>query len=112
MSTKRMSGRLFGAADTPTSPKVVVVNETLAARLWPGETAVGKLIKQGWPEQTGIWREVIGVVGDVKLEGVTVPTPIQIYLPLTQESSRALAIVARTPAQPASITSAVQATVH
>ena len=37
MSTKLVAGRLFGAGDTPTSPNVVVVNETLAARLWPGK---------------------------------------------------------------------------
>jgi putative ABC transport system permease protein len=111
-STRLIAGRLFGAADTPTSPNVVVVNETLAAQLWPGESAVGKLIKQGWPEQPGTWREVVGVVGDVKFEGVTVKTPMQVYLPLTQESSRALAIVARTPAEPAAIASAVRAAVH
>ena len=112
MSTKLIAGRLFGASDTPTSPTVAVVNETLAARLWPNESPIGKLLKQGWPEQPGTWREVVGVVGDVKFEGVTATTPLQVYLPLTQESSRALAIVARTPAEPAAITSAVQAAVH
>jgi putative ABC transport system permease protein len=112
MSTKLVAGRLFGAGDTPTSPTVVVVNETLATRLWPGESAIGKLVKQGWPETPGTWREVVGVVADVKFEGVTVKTPMQVYLPLTQESSRALAIVARTPTEPAAITAAVRAAVH
>jgi len=71
-----------------------------------------KSIKQGWPESPGTWREVVGVVADVKFEGVTVDTPMQVYLPLEQESARALAIIARTPAQPAAMTSAVQAAVH
>jgi putative ABC transport system permease protein len=112
MSTKVVAGRLFDARDTPTSPNVIIVNETLARRLWPGENAVGKSIKQGWPETPGTWREVIGVVADVKFEGVTVETPLQVYLPLTQESARALAIVTRTPAEPAAMTSVVQAAVH
>jgi putative ABC transport system permease protein len=112
MGTRLLTGRLFNDRDTPTSPKVVVVNQTLAQRLWPNESAIGKLLKQGWPEQEGTWREIVGVVADVKFEGVTVTTPMQVYLPLTQESSRMLAIVARTSAQPATITSAVQATVQ
>jgi putative ABC transport system permease protein len=112
MGTRLVAGRLFDARDTPTSPAVTVVNETLAKRLWPGESPIGKSIKQGWPEGSGTWRQVIGVVADVKFEGVTVETPMQVYLPLTQESARGLAIVVRTPAEPALMTSSVQAVVH
>ena len=112
MGTKVVAGRLFDARDTPTSPNVAVVNETLAKRLWPGERPLGKSLKQGWPESPGAWREVVGVVADVKFEGVTADTPLQVYLPLTQESSRGLAIVARTPAEPAAMTAAVQSAVH
>jgi len=112
MGTRLLAGRLFDARDTPASPAVTVVNDRLAKRLWPGENAIGKSIKQGWPEGPGTWRQVIGVIADVKFEGVTVETPMQVYLPLTQESSRSLAIVVRTPAEPAAITSSVQTVVH
>ncbi len=112
MGTRLVEGRLFDARDTATSPAVTVVNERLAKRLWPGESSIGKSIKQGWPEGPGTWRQVIGVVADVKFEGVTVETPMQVYLPLTQESARALAIVVRTPAEPALMKSSVQAVVH
>jgi putative ABC transport system permease protein len=107
-----IQGRLFGSSDRPTSPAVVVVNETLARRLWPGEEPIGKRLKQGWPEDQSAWREVIGVVGDVKFEGVAEDTPAQVYLPLTQESARGFAIVVRTGADPARLSSAVEATVH
>ena len=112
MGTRLLAGRLFSDRDTPASTAVAIVNETLAQRIWPNENPIGKLVKQGWPEAPGTWREVIGVVADVKFEGITVSTPMQIYMPLTQESSRMLAIVVRTPAEPAAVTSAVQATVH
>jgi len=112
MSTKLVAGRLFDTRDSPTSPNVAVVNATLARRLWPGESAIGKSIKQGWPESPGTWREIVGVVADVKFEGVTVETPLQVYLPLTQESARGLAIIARTPAEPAAMTATIQAAVH
>jgi putative ABC transport system permease protein len=112
MSTKLVAGRLFDTRDTPTSPNVAVVNASLAKRLWAGESAIGKSIKQGWPESPGTWREIVGVVADVKFEGVTVETPMQVYLPLTQESARGLAIIARTPAEPAAMTATIQAAVH
>ena len=108
MGTRLVAGRLFEDRDTPASPPVAIVNETLAQRIWPNQNPIGRLLKQGWPEQPGTWREVIGVVADVKFEGITVKTPMQIYMPLTQESSRMLAIVVRTPADPAAITPVVQ----
>jgi putative ABC transport system permease protein len=112
MGTRLVAGRVFDARDTPSSATVIVINDRLAKRLWPGEDPIGKSIKQGWPEGPGTWRRVIGVIADVKFEGVTVETPMQVYLPLTQESARALAIVVRTPGAPAAITSSVQAVVR
>ena len=91
MGMRLVRGRYFDSTETPTSPKVVVVNESLARRLWPGEDAVGKRLKQGWPETPSAWREVVGVVGDVKFNGVTADTPMQAYLPLEHEPSRSLA---------------------
>jgi putative ABC transport system permease protein len=111
LGMRQISGRLFGAIDRPASPPVVVVNETLARRLWPGEAAVGKRIKQGWPESPGTWREVVGVVADVKFEGVAEETPAQVYLPLVQEPTTTFAIVIRTQVDPAALTPAVEAAV-
>ena len=87
MGIRLLRGRLLGAADTPTSQPTIVINETLAKALWPGEDAVGKHLKQGWPEDKNTWREVVGVVADVKFNGLANDTPLQVYLPLTQESS-------------------------
>ena len=58
------------------------------------------------------WREVVGVVADVKLNGVMVETPLQAYLPITQEPSRSLAIVVRTANDAAAMAPAVEAAVH
>jgi putative ABC transport system permease protein len=112
MGMRLVAGRVFDSRDRADGPKVIVVNETLARRLWPGEDAVGKRLKQGWPETPAPWREVIGVVGDVKLNGVAEETPMQTYLPLTQETVRTLAIVVRTSVHPRSIASAVEGAVH
>jgi putative ABC transport system permease protein len=109
MGIRLLRGRLLGDADTPTSPATIVINETLAKALWPGEDAVGKHLKQGWPEDKGTWREVVGVVADVKFNGLANDTPLQVYLPLTQESSTSLIIAARTAVDPMSIVPTLEA---
>jgi putative ABC transport system permease protein len=109
MAIRLVRGRLFGAADTPTSSPTIVINETLAKALWPGEDAVGKHLKQGWPEDQNPWREVVGVVADVKFNGLANDTPLQVYLPLTQESSTSLIVAARTAVEPMSIAPALEA---
>jgi putative ABC transport system permease protein len=115
MGMRLVRGRFFDATETPTSAKTTIVNESLARRLWPGEDAVGKRLKQGWPETPATvspWREVVGVVADVKFNGVTAETPMQAYLPGTQEPSRSMAIVARTQSDPAKLASAIEGVVQ
>ena len=109
MGIRLLGGRLLGAADTPTSSPTIVVNETLAKSIWPGEDAVGKHLKQGWPEDKNAWREVVGVVADVKFNGLANDTPLQVYLPLTQESSTSLIVAARTAVDPMSIVPTLEA---
>ncbi|HYH85421.1 MAG TPA: FtsX-like permease family protein, partial [Pyrinomonadaceae bacterium] len=112
MDIRLLKGRAFGAADAADAPRVVVINETLARRLWPGEDPVGKRLKQGWPENETPWREVVGVVSDVKMNGVDRETPLQAYLPLSQEPSRPLVLVARTGGDPLALSMAVEQAVH
>jgi putative ABC transport system permease protein len=109
MGMRLIRGRFFDGTDSATAPKVTVINESLAKRLWPGEDAVGKRLKQGWPETPNEWREVVGVVADVKLNGVAAETPMQAYLPLPQEPPESMAIVARTQGDPAAAGPAIEA---
>ncbi|HEV3139257.1 MAG TPA: ABC transporter permease [Vicinamibacterales bacterium] len=112
MGMRLLRGRTFAATDTLKSQTVIVINEALARQLWPGEEAVGKKLKQGWPEDKTPWREVIGVVGDVKFNGLVSDTPMQAYLPVTQRTMRSLAIVARTDVEPGSIAPSIESIVH
>jgi putative ABC transport system permease protein len=101
-------GRVIDTRDTETAPLVVVINETLANKIWPGEDAVGKRIKQGWFDTNGPWREVVGVVGDVKFNGLTTDTPMQVYLPMAQDPNRSVAVLARTAGEPTAIVPAIE----
>ena len=106
MGISLRAGRAFTDGDNQASQRVTIVNEAFARRLWPGENPIGKFIKQGWPETPETdapWREVVGLVPDIKLDGVDQDVPLQAYLPLRQESSRSVAIVARTLVPPESL---------
>ena len=87
-----IAGRTFSASDREGAPTVAVVNETLARRAWPGQTAIGKQILVGrsrWPV------EVVGLVKDAKYRTVgESPTPF-FYIPAAQRYERIQWIVMR-----------------
>jgi putative ABC transport system permease protein len=112
LKVRLIAGRAFTAQDTATSPRVAVVNQTAAARLWPGEDAIGKRIKQGWPEWKTPWYEVVGVAADLKLDGIDAATPMQIYLPFAQELATNPALILRSSVEPATLSTAVRGAVH
>ncbi len=65
-----LEGRAFTLGEIREGAPEVVVNATLARRYWPGESAVGKRLKLGEADSRAAWRTVIGVVGDVRQNGL------------------------------------------
>jgi putative ABC transport system permease protein len=113
MGMRLLKGRVFTAADTAEAPRVAVVNETLARRIWPGEDPIGKRLTPGTPKSQNPWCEVVGVVADVKLEGLERDTPMQVYLPLLQRpGSPTLWLVVRTAGDPLRAVTTVERTIH
>ncbi len=68
MGIRVVEGRATAPTDLPESAPVVVVNQTLARDLWPGESAVGKRVTSGFGST---WATVVGVVADVRVYGLT-----------------------------------------
>jgi putative ABC transport system permease protein len=91
MSVPLRAGRLFSEQDSGRAPRVVVVDETLARRDWPGESAVGKRILIGG--SGGDAAEVVGVVGHVRYAALEEEGEPQLYLPDFQDPGSRLAIV-------------------
>jgi putative ABC transport system permease protein len=112
MGIRLLKGRAFNAADTADSPHVTVINESLAARIWPGEDPIGKRLRHGLPEYQSPWREVVGVVADVKLNGVERNTPMQAYFPFAQEAWSNFSIVVRTAGDPLQLAGGVERAIH
>jgi len=111
MGIHLLKGRLFNSSDTAESAPVVVINETMARRMWPSEDPIGKRVKQGYPESQTPWREVVGVVNDVKLNGVERETSMQTYLPFVQFPGANLGLVVRAN-QPLAAATAVEQSIH
>ncbi|MEO8126760.1 MAG: FtsX-like permease family protein, partial [Bryobacteraceae bacterium] len=97
-------GRDFTERDLPSGKAVIVINETLARRLFPGQSAIGKLMN-GRPE-----REVVGVVGDVRHMSLEEGSGSEMYLPLRQTMDyQSVDLVVRTALPPASLATPVRA---
>ena len=79
-----LQGRDFGERDDERSAPVVILDQTSARRFWPDEDPIGKrlrLVGQGAPAE---WRSVVGVVADVKHDGLEATALEQIYIPFAQ----------------------------
>lgn len=108
-------GRAFTAADRSTSSPVAIINESLARRLWPGRSALGRRLRT--TEQTGAgpvtseWRTVVGVVGDVR-QTYEDATTDDVYVPQLQTSlDRFVSVQARTTQTSAAFTAALRSMV-
>ena len=90
LGVRVVRGRSLSDVDTLTSEPVVVVNETLANRYWPGEDAVGRRIAWGGPKNHGAWMRVVGVIGDIKQAGLAAPTEPATWQPWAQVPDRVI----------------------
>jgi putative ABC transport system permease protein len=80
-----VEGRLFNANDTEQSPPVVIVDQEFVARNFPGQPAREVLGKRlSFAGDTEGWRQIVGVVGHVKQNGLNEDGREQIYRPWTQ----------------------------
>ena len=107
MQIPLLKGRAFTDQDKAGVPLVVIVNETLARKHWPGQDAIGKRIRFQAPIDKAPWMEVVGVIKDVKHELTLEVTP-EYYLPHAQDVWRGMVVVARTTVDPASLAGAIR----
>jgi len=91
-----LRGRGFSSADTPESQKVIVVNETLARQIWPGEDAVGKRLAVDYSTAGAHSFEVVGVVGDIRFYGFRSEPRAEMYVPHAQRSYLIMNMAVRT----------------
>jgi putative ABC transport system permease protein len=112
MGIALLQGRQFAEQDRADSPRVIVINETMANRFWPGEDLIGKRIKMGSLNSSAPWLEVIGVVKDVRQFELNVDPRPQMYLSYEQPAFFWPShLVVRTDVEPLSLAATVRSTV-
>ena len=103
MGIPLLAGRDFTQHDTPDTEQVIIVNKTLAERLWPGQDAVGQVVTQDGG------RRVVGVVGGVRHVTVEDESGSEMYLPMRQTNDfSAVQLVLRTSLPEATVPTVVR----
>ncbi len=108
-----LTGRTFTAQDVAGGPHVVVISQSVAKQFFRDRNPLGQLIFIGnsGPEKGQIWREVVGVVGDVKDEGLEAGGSLALYEPYQQKTWSEMTLFLRTDGDPSQMTSAVRSEV-
>jgi putative ABC transport system permease protein len=114
VGTPLLKGRFFSDGDgRPDSPPVVIINDAMARQVWPGRDPVGRRFKFGPTNATGPWYTVVGVVGDMRRQGLEKDPIPQMFEPLAQNPPRRGLLLVRTSvADPLSVAREVQTAVR
>ena len=106
------AGRLFDDHDDANAAAVMLINQTMARKFWPGENPIGKRVKLGAAPERQPWIAVIGVVADIRHLGLdTEPRP-EIYRPYAVNPLGAPILVIRTHSDPAPMASSLSSAVR
>src|ERR1041385_2359368 len=103
-----LKGRALPETDRDHTPNVILVNEALASRFWPNQDAVGKRL--AFEEDSGkqVWREIVGVVGNVKHKALATEVMPEAYFPYKQGPENFMGLVVRTASDPVSTIPAIR----
>jgi putative ABC transport system permease protein len=110
MGIRLIRGRVFTPQDDAKAPRVAIINETMARQHFPNEDPIGKRINITNGPDT--WREIVGIVGDIKQYGVDKATSAQSYEPFAQVPFSGLNVVIRTNGSPAALLGALRPAVY
>jgi putative ABC transport system permease protein len=113
MDIRLLQGRLFDERDTAKSPPVVIIGQSLGARLWPGQNPIGRrLLAYGAPgnEKEPGWQTVVGVVEDARYREVETPR-FDLYLPYRQAPNQVKHFMVRLSGDPLAAVPALRSTV-
>ena len=112
MGIRLLRGRLFDGRDILNAPHAVVINETFAKRFFGANDPIGARVKQGWPEDKSPWREIVGVVNDVRVNGLQGDPTLQVYIPVRQTTQGSGNFVVRAGADGGALGRLMEAAVH
>jgi putative ABC transport system permease protein len=109
MELRLLSGRKFEQQDVRNGPSVCIIDENFARQYWPDQDPIGKRLKYGGADPGNPWTTVVGVLANVKYNGLDQESPrVQIYLPYKQSTFLGASLVIRTAGDPKNLVAAVR----
>jgi putative ABC transport system permease protein len=107
--TLLLRGRFFAESDNLDAPGVVIINDALAKKYWPGEEALGKRITFSDPRKPDVkWLTIVGIVRSIRHRGLDVDPAPEYYVPLAQGPWHAMVLTVRSAQDPRSLASAIR----
>jgi putative ABC transport system permease protein len=107
-----LDGRGIASSDVASSAHVIVINETMQRRFWPGQSAIGRHLRFYYDKDPTRVFTIVGVTGDVKARGLRADVRPQVYVPMAQGEPRdeplPLSLVLRTSVDPLGLAATVQ----
>jgi predicted permease len=114
MGIRLIRGRIFDKGDTSVSPLVAIVSEAMAARVWPGESAIGKRLRtlatEGADTGRPQWHTIVGVVATARYREIENPR-LDLYVPLRQTPSDVQHFTIRTAIDPVAVAPSIAAAI-
>ena len=107
MRVRLVAGRGFLSTDTADAPRVVIVNETMAAKYWPGQEAIGKRVQLA----DGTWRQIVGIAANTKYSTITEAPPDFLYIAARQDPAIRTTLLVGVSGESAAVAAPVRAAV-
>lgn len=109
LGTPLIKGRFFTEADNADAPGVILVNQAMAKKYWPGEEVLGKRINFDDSDPAKIkWLSVVGVVGDIRHRSLDAEAKPEYYLPHAQLAYRGMILAVRSAQDPRALVSSIR----
>ncbi|MFN0119752.1 MAG: ABC transporter permease [Blastocatellia bacterium] len=107
MGIRLLHGRVFTTQEQAASAPVVIINETMARRHWPTGSALGKRMRVSGPIAESPWREIVGIVSDVRHE-MNLPVEADYFLPHAQDPWATMMLTVKTHTDPLALAGPIQ----
>ena len=107
-----LRGRFFSDQDSPSSPKVAIISETLVRRYFPNQDPLGKQMRFGFPPNSNVSREIVGIVGDIRDAALSRKPEPMMYVPFAQAPLYGGEVVVRSSLSAASVAAGIRQAVR
>jgi len=105
-------GRFFSDQDSPSNPQVAIISETLARRYFPSQDPLGRQMRFGFPPNSNVSREIVGIVGDVRDVALSRKPVPMMYVPFAQAPLYGGEVVVRSSLSAASVAAGIRQAVR